>query len=240
MGNAYYIGNMRHRRCGKRSWGRRILFLFLLVFLTLLLVCRFSVYPYIEGALESESKKRLTALCAEKTAEIFSEGGYEYSDLIHLSYTNDGRVASATVNTVTLNLLRYKIAMAVLKELKDKTLCVHVPLSNILGLIFLPAKTGGVNFDVQTAESLHAAFSSHFEERGINQTRHLITFDLSLEIYFLLPLRYRTMTLHVSTAAAETLIIGEVPDSFTDIDRLTDGEDELYVDDAVDFGDVVA
>ena len=48
------------------------------------------------------------------------------------------------------------------------------------------------------------------------------------------------MTLHISTAAAETLIIGEVPDSFTDIDRLTDGEDELYVDDAVDFGDVVA
>ena len=240
MGNAYYIGNMRHARRARRSFGRRILFLILLVFLILLLVCHFSVYPYVEGMIESESKKRLTALCAEKTTEVFSEGEYKYSDLISLSYTEDGRVASATVNTVTLNLLRYKIAMAVLKELKDQTLSVRVPLSNILGVIFIPSKTGGMHVDVETAESIHATFSSHFEERGINQTRHLITFDLSLEIYILLPLRYRTMTLHISTAAAETLIIGDVPDSFTDIDRLTDGEDELYVDDAVDFGDVVA
>lgn len=240
MGNAYYIGNMRHARRKSCSLGRRILFLILLALLILLLVCRFSVYPYIEGAIESESKRRLTALCAEKTTEVLSEGGYGYSDLISLAYTADGRVASATVNTVTLNLLRYKIAMAILKELKDETLSVRVPYSNLFGAIFLPSSTGGMRFDVQTAESLLASFSSHFEERGINQTRHLITFDLSLEIYFLLPLRYRTMTLHISTAAAETLIIGEVPDSFTDIDRLTDGEDELYVDDAVDFGDVVA
>ena len=148
-------------------------------------------------------------------------------------------MASASVNTAALNLLRSRIAKGILAELKENALSVRVPLSNLFGIILLSSSKGGLNVTLHTAESIISSFSSHFEECGINQTKHLITFDFSLEVYFLLPLYYQTMTLTFSVAAAETLIVGEVPDSFTDIERLTDSAEEYLVDDAVDFGNVV-
>ena len=204
-----------------------------------MIICRFSLYPYIEAVVESEAKNRLTALCAEKMTEVLSGGDYGYEDLIRLSYTQSGTVASASVNTVTLNLLRYRIASAMLTELKKQSFTIKVPLSNLFGIVFFSPLSGGVSVTVECADSMRASFVSEFEECGINQTRHVIFFEFTLDSYFLLPVRYRKLSLVCRVSAAETLIVGEVPDSFTDIDRLTDDLSEIDIDDAVDFGDVV-
>ena len=235
MGNAYYIGKRRRRRNRKK----RFLLLFLALLSTLLVICRFSFYPYIEAYAESESKKRLTALSAEKISEVLSKNGYGYEDLIRLSYTAEGRLATAQINTPLLNLLRQEIAKEILSALKNHTLAVRVPTSILLGTVLLSSTRGGITVHLECAESMSASFFSRFEECGINQTRHLVTFDFSLELCLLLPMRYKTITVLSSVVAVETLIIGEVPDSFTDIDRLTDSVDEISIDDAVDFGSVL-
>lgn len=239
MGDAYYIGNLRHSKQRKMKKRHQLLILLALLLLLFVLLCRFSLYPYIEARVESETKKRVTAICAEKISEIFSDERYNYEDFIRLEYTADGRVASARINTVTLNLLRYQIAKAILSSLQTQAITVSVPISNFLGVIFFSGTSGGYPITVETADSMLASFSSRFEECGINQTRHLITFDFSIEVYFLLPVRYRTLTLTASVSAAETLIVGEVPDTFTDINRLTDDVSEIDIDDVVDFGNIL-
>lgn len=236
MGDLYYIGKRRQKGAGKR---RRF---FLSLFLPLLLItlaCHYLLYPYIEAFVISETKTRLTSLCAETLTEVLSGEGYAYEDFVSLTYTSEGRVAAASVNTARLNLLRYKIAIEMLKKLKTRAITVKVPISNILGVILFSSLSGGITVRVETADSIEANFVSSFEECGINQTRHLISFEFALESYFLLPLKYSTIKNKCTVAAADTLIVGEVPDSFTDIDRLTDNVSEIDIDDAVDFGNVI-
>ncbi len=237
--DTYFIGNLRRGRKRKRKRCRRIFWALALLCFAFLLLCRFSLYPYLETKIESEAKRRLTSVCAESVASVFSLGDYGYESLIRLSYTSDGRVSSAQINTATLNRLRFEIAKEMLSRLKTQAVTLRVPISNLFGTILFSGVSASLPVTLETADSIRAGFSSHFEEHGINQTRHLISFDFALEVYLLLPARNRKVTVTSSVAAAETLIVGEVPDSFTDIDRLSDDTSDILIDDAVDFGNVI-
>lgn len=237
--DTYFIGNLRHGRKRKRRIRRRILWSLALLLLGFLLLCRFSLYPYLESKIESEAKRRLTAVCADSVFGALASGEYGYESFIRLGYTQDGRVSSAQINTPLLNHLRYQIAKEMLSRLKTGTITIRVPFSNLFGSVLFSGVRASLPVTLEAADSIIASFSSHFEEHGINQTRHLITFDFILEVSFLLPARSRTLSVTSSVAAIETLIVGEVPDSFTDIDRLTDDASEIIIDDAVDFGNVI-
>ena len=79
MGELYYIGRGRVRKKTKRERRGSRIFLFLsLIFLLAVLVCHFSLYPYIEAVVTSETHTRLTALCAKTMTEIFSKENYEF------------------------------------------------------------------------------------------------------------------------------------------------------------------
>ena len=233
MGDCYYIGK---RRTGRRKERRGAWLLIpLSLFLAVALLCGLQLYPYLEAAVRGESEKRITALVSDAVSEVLAEGSHEYGDLVRLSYGADGYVSSLSVNTPLLNTLRYRIALCVLSRLSDRALTVRVPLARLFGAPS-SADGSGISVVLETEDSLRADFSSRFSECGINQTLHVISFDMTITVYFMLPFSYRALTLSASVLAAETVIVGRVPDSFTDIDRLTDDVGEIDIDDAVDFG----
>jgi sporulation protein YunB len=237
MGNLYYVGK-RHSRF-KRGRKRRFFLRGLLIFLALFLLCNFTLYPHISALAESNIERKISSIAASKIAEILEVGEYRYDDLIHISYTADGRVSSVSVDTVALGSLQNKMALSVLSSLAVEDLTVSIPLSNMFGIVFFSRVGGELPIKVRTAESMTAGFVSALQESGINQTKHTISFQMEIGIYYLLPTLCQKMTVNASFCAAETVIVGEVPDSFTNIHRLTDDVSEYQIDDAVDFGDVV-
>jgi len=236
MGDRYYIGK-GHKKPRRQTFLLRATIV-LAVLLALFLLFNHAFYPQIVAFADSAVTNRITALATEKASEVLAEGNYSYEELIRISYTADGRVAAISVDTVKLNLLRYRIATAILSELHAHDITVRIPLSNVFGIIFFNG-WGESAVTVRCAESMTAGFVSSFTECGINQTRHSLMFQMEVTAYYLPPLFLRTQSILCSIPAAETVIVGEVPDSFTDISRLTDNISEIDIDDAVDFGNVV-
>ncbi len=192
--------------------------------------------------------RSLAAVEAEKIAEeriataILSEMERQptlYRDIIALSYKSDGSIASLSADTARLIVLRNRLSHAVLSNLDDENLNLKIPFSSLFGLNFLPS-TPHISLPLRATRSYNAYFSSQFSERGINQTRHSIIFCVSIEMAILIPSRIYTVRIVREFPFAETVIVGEVPEAYTKIDRFTDDISETEIDDIYDFGASVA
>ena len=75
-----------------------------------------------------------------------------------------------------------------------------------------------------------------FTERGINQTlfEMYITFEVTVTLS--MPLRSVEVPISTRYLLAETVIVGDVPEAFTDINRTFDDITESEIDDINDFG----
>ena len=72
--------------------------------------------------------------------------------------------------------------------------------------------------------SVNASFASEFTSAGINQTRHRILINTSVYISVMLPTGSAGTEVISEAVIAETVIVGDVPDSYTNIE---DNESEL-------------
>ena len=238
MGDAYYLGERRYRK--KR---RRLPYTLLIVLLCLLAVSLFihtTLFSSLYLLCENTSKNRLETIANEAAYALLSEENCCYTDFIRLTYAQDGSVASASVDTVRLNLLKIRIALSVLRALKTENVSVSVPLGNLSGLIFLSGRGKELPIEVRLSEGVRARFHTEFVEAGINQTRHTMGISLDFTAVYLIAAKQKTFSFSVEIPIGETLIVGKVPDSLTQINRLCEEISEIDIDDAVDFGNVLS
>ena len=76
--------------------------------------------------------------------------------------------------------------------------------------------------------------SGEFREAGINQTLYKISFNVLTEVAIVFPFKYIEIPLECQTIIAETIIVGDVPDSFTHFELngdITPQEFQGYVED---------
>ena len=229
----YYIGKRRRKR--RHRWAWRVIF----VFICLALFFHFSVYPSIKALAKAETETHIERLFNEKLGAVLLSDEFKSGDMITMTHTADGRISSVAVDTVRLNLFKYRVASAVLAEIGARDISLSLPFSSLFGVILFARTDGALPVRVHVAERLSARFSSDFKESGINQTLYTLSFGLHIGVTCLLPCGIYRTTLICEAPVCELLIVGDVPDSFTDINRLTDEVTEFDIDDAVDFGSVL-
>ena len=228
-----YLG--RGRRRSKHPLGRRLLIIAVL-FGLFLLVLNLQLLPLLEALAEAEAIRQAEDLIATAVYRSLTEEPALYTDTVRITYRADGGVASLTTDTARLLKARTRLSIAVLSALRnEKDMEIGVPLSAILGLRFLPS-TPTLSLSLRPTKSLNAYFVSRFEEQGINQTPHSILFYLSIDVAILIPGRIHRVTVKREFPFTETIIVGDVPDAYTKINRLTDDITETELDDIYDYG----
>ena len=78
------------------------------------------------------------------------------------------------------------------------------------------------------------ACSSAFSSAGINQTSHQIELEVTVRIYAAIPGFRSSIETTTNYLVAETVLVGEVPDSFTQVD----GDQADIVRKIFDYADV--
>ena len=66
-------------------------------------------------------------------------------------------------------------------------------------------------------------FVTEFESAGINQTRHKISLEATASVRIVLPSGARTVSVQASALMAESILIGDVPQSYIQVPEVEDG-----------------
>ena len=155
----------------------------------------------------------------EAVSDAVNSGEIQYNDLISLEKDADGGIAALQSNMAEFNRLQSAITKDILDRLGQVSeMDLTIPLGTLTGSALLVGRGPSLSVRMQSLGSCSAHFENQFDQAGINQTTHRILLCVDLSMSILLP-GFRTST-QVSNAfsVAETVIVGDVPGSYTYFD----------------------
>lgn len=140
----------------------------------------------------------------------------------------DGRVTAIITNMAAINNLQSVVADRVIAQVSAiDSRDISIPLGSVVGGSLLSGRGPRLPVRILTVSSVSTDFENVFTDAGINQTRHEIILNITVTVRVLLPGGSCTTDVHADVSVTDTVIVGEVPDSFTFFGEVTDAGDAV-------------
>lgn len=146
-----------------------------------------------------------------------------YQDMVTVRTDENGRVTMLQANAVRMNELAAFTALQAQARLESADAqSVAIPLGAALGIPFFSALGPRIRVRIVPVSAVSAAFSTEFESAGINQTRHKIYLSLRTNVRLVIPSGARQVSLGSQVLIAESIIVGDVPQSYVQVPEMGD------------------
>lgn len=147
-------------------------------------------------------------------AQILS-GDIQYDRIVYFEKDLNGRITALKTNMSEVNRLK----TGILNLINDEILALDSSSLGIpIGSLILPEMFSGKGFlipiQIISIRNSDGSFSSSFSQAGINQTLHQLSMHVCVDISVLVLGRAESFTVNSQVVVAETVIVGDVPDTF--------------------------
>lgn len=198
----------------KRRKKRKILFVFLLFFISISLYWCFIVTPFLARISIDYAKNCLTTAVNESVLNSL-KGGVNYSDLVSVEKNIDGDVSLMTVNSVNVNKLSREISISVENGLKKKfNKGTPIPFGAFSGIGILAGYGKKINVKSISLSYVESDFSSDFMSVGINHTLHTIYVVVSTSVKINYPFYHKETSCISNVLISECVIVGKIPEIY--------------------------
>ena len=203
--------------------------LFILVVTIGLIYSLKSITPVIEVACQSKAKAVALQITEETVKEFL--GSVEYDSLINLTYNNEGKIVGIHANIIQMNKLSSGIAYKIQERLTNlEKVDVEIPLARLIGANVFSGYGPSIKVKIVPFGNIVADFKTDFESVGINQTRHTIYIDIASTVTIVAPFNIDSVTAKSVVTVAETVIVGDIPETYYNIEGLTDAAEMGILD----------
>ena len=177
-----------------------------------------ALRPTLTALAQARVENAVTRIVNDAVDGTLTSEAISYSDLVTLEKDAAGQVSVLAANTAQLNALRTEILDQVLTQVEQlDSQELGVPLGSLTG--FATASDLGPVLPVRvlTAAVPTADFENVFTSAGINQTLHRIMLNVRVECTLLIPGGTVDTAVEAQVCAAETLLVGKVPDAYLEL-----------------------
>lgn len=142
-------------------------------------------------------------------------GNIHYDRIVYFEKDLNGRITALKTNMSEVNRLK----TAILNLINDEILALDTSDIGIpIGSLFLPELLAGkgpsIPVHIMSIRNSDASFTSNFTEAGINQTLQQLIMEVSVDVSVLVLGQTNSFTVTSQVVVAETIIVGQVPDTF--------------------------
>lgn len=195
--------------------GRVLLFFLAVIMLLFLGLYSMRVQPMLREVAQSELESIAFDIISRTAEEELSKGEMEYADLVDIQKDSTGRISAISANVQKINLLKLRISNKLSEEMFERTEdSVKIPLGNLTGIDLLTGRGPDLLFRILWVSGVDAKFLNSFTEAGINQTRHQIMLNFSINVGMMFAGREIGVDVGTEICVAETIIVGETPKFF--------------------------
>ncbi len=204
-----------------KSWGRAAAFFVLLLIAGLIALEQNLSQTMLDMAFAEAYSMAVETL--NRAVKLVTENGVEYAELVDAQTDAEGRVTMLRADTMRMNELAAKTALMAEDELNSvENQFVRIPLGAALGVKSLSGFGPKMSMQILPVGAVHASFDTEFESAGINQTRHRIFLTLRATVSLIIPTGSQVVEVESKMPIAESIIVGQVPDSFVDVNDQKD------------------
>ncbi len=213
---------------------RRIIHIAGAVLITAGILCA-AALAAIETFIRPTLMKLLDYKCGMSAERVISSAVFErFSDsegcgeLVKLTFDNDGRIAALETDRAKINSLKALLNEAVnegLDSLSEEE--VGISVGTLTGISMFYGTGAQLTFRIEPRGKADTSLVSSFTSAGINQTIHSIILNVKAEISPMMPGFSETVDVSFDILLAQTVIVGSVPDTYSNIILDEDNKSEL-------------
>lgn len=220
----------RTLRSGRRHFARRYvvhrrpkgtyrLLAFLCGIIVLCVMIDSHLRPLIKSYGINQAKLVSTQAVNDAVERVMQAENVKYADLVDVAKNTDGDIISIESDVIKINSLKAEVTNAILDELKAReSIQVSIPLGTLMDWDLMTGRGPKIPIKISVSGTALTTMSSRFESAGINQTSHQIMMTIEIILYAAIPGFDSSTTVETTFMIAETVLVGKVPDSFTDVD----------------------
>lgn len=174
-------------------------------------------------ALADARARSLAVQVLNEAVEESLASGVSYEQLMVVSTDGNGNVRLIQANTAEMNRLASRVTLLAqqkLEQLEQQT--ISVPLGSALGLPILSGAGPRLQVQILPVGAVIPRFDTEFQTAGINQTRHKVLLTLTATVSLVIPTGSSSLQATTQMAVAESIVVGQVPDSFVDLNTDSD------------------
>lgn len=192
------------------------LLVILIVIITIGLVAfRTRYQDMIRSLAETQVKNATSDLINDAIDKQIELGNIQYDRMVYFEKDLNGRITALKTNMSEVNRLKTNILNIINDEiLSMDTDDLGIPLGSLIIPEVLSGKGPLIPVEIITIRNSDASFSSDFTEAGINQTLQQLNMHISVDVAVLVLGKTDEFTVSSQVVVAETIIVGQVPDTF--------------------------
>ena len=163
---------------------------------------------------ETQVRNSTSDLINDAIARQIELQDIRYDRIVYFEKDLNGRITALKTNMSEVNRLKTDI----LNLINDEILALDsselgIPMSSLIIPEFLSGTGPEIPVRVLSIRNSDATFVSRFTEAGINQTLHQLAMSVSVDVSVLVLGRTNSFSVSSEVVIAETVIVGEVPDT---------------------------
>lgn len=144
----------------------------------------------------------------------------DYEDLVTIHKDKEQKVTVMQANTLKISRIVSEANIAIkdtLKNLKDEDF--YIPLGQALGSSLLANYGPQIRVEIVPVGTVNVGFDDRFQEAGINQVRHILYLNIETTVKIVVPLLKEDIVVKHQIPIAETIIIGDVPNTYLGLNK---------------------
>lgn len=194
---------------------RRLVFLAAVILIAVLSLFRIRYRDAMEELAQTQVRNVTSDLINDAIDQQIDSGNIQYDRIVYFEKDLNGEITALKTNISEVNRLKTDILNLINDEiLALDTSDISVPIGSLMLPELFSGKGLGIPVHILSIRNSDASFQSDFSEAGINQTVHQLTMNVSVDVSVLVLGQTESFTVSSQVVVAETIIVGEVPNTF--------------------------
>ena len=192
----------------------------ILIILTLFVIGFLYINVSLSPVLEGLSAARVESLAAKVMNDSILEilGSEEAQKALLNIYSSERGVYLLMANSARLNVIAADCAASAQQRIMALgEQGITIPVGTLSGIPTFAGMGPNIKLKFTPAGAVRSSFSSEFRSAGINQTLHRITLKLVATLRVILPGKSYSISVVAEAPIAESIIVGDVPNAYTNL-----------------------
>lgn len=200
----------------RRRWKRRAcLTLLLAIAVGGFILLRSRLWPVVLELAQTQVTNTTSDLINDAISKQITNGNIQYDRLVYFEKDLNGRITALKTNMSEVNRLKTDILNLINDDiLAQDTQQLGVPLGSLFFPEFLSGRGPSIPVRILSIRNSDARFQSEFSQAGINQTLQKLQMDVCVDVTIFVLGQTGSFTVDTQMVVAETVIVGDVPDTF--------------------------
>ena len=179
-----------------------------------------SIIPNVRKLAVNRAKQIAVITINDYIAKKLREENLDYDSIVKFTYSDDGKIRAVSNNISTVNILKSELTQEVTKAIASiDTSQISLPLGTLSGIDFLYGMGPFLPVSIKPYGYADANIDTDFRASGINQTIFEVTAHVSANVSILMPMMKSGAKIETSIPVISTVIVGDVPGSYTNVER---------------------